>query len=75
LPSASGDTEEDEVEQEVEDEEEHEVEDDVDHEVDHEMELTVQPRKKSRGEAGVPTADMEPKTEEAKTLIVPQGVE
>ena len=50
----------------MEDEEEDEVEDEV--------ELAPK-RPRMRGEAGVPDEDMEPRSEEAKALIVPQGVE
>ena len=47
-----------------------EVEDEV------EVEVEAAPkRKKMRGEAGVPEEKYWPKTEEAKTLIEPHGVE
>ena len=44
------------------------------HEVEDEVELAPK-RPRMRGEAGVPDEDMEPRSEEAKALIVPQGVE
>ena len=63
LPSASGDVaSQNQLELEVEDEVEVEVE-------------AAPKRKKSRGEAGVPEEKYWPKTEEAKTLIEPHGVE
>ena len=67
LPSASGDVaSQNHLQLEVEDE----VEDEV------EVEVEAAPkRKKSRGEAGVPEEKYWPKTEEAKTLIEPHGVE
>ena len=69
LPSASGDVA-SQSRHEVEDEEEDEVED----EAEDEVELAPK-RPRMRGEAGVPDEDMEPRSEEAKALIVPQGVE
>ena len=63
LPSASGDVaSQNQLELEVEDEVEVEGE-------------AAPTRKKSRGEAGVPEEKYWPKTEEAKTLIEPHGVE
>ena len=42
----------------------------------HELEELVPPKKLStRGEAGVPDERMEPRTQEAKALIIPDGVE
>jgi len=75
LPSASGDVASQsrhEVEDEAETESRHEVE--VEDEVEDELELAPK-RPRMRGEAGVPDEDMEPRSEEAKALIVPQGVE
>ena len=65
LPSASGD---------VASQSRHEVEDEAEDEVEDEVELAPK-RPRMRGEAGVPDEDMEPRSEEAKALIVPQGVE
>ena len=63
LPSASGDVaSQNQLELEVEDEVVVEVE-------------AAPKRKKMRGEAGVPEEKYWPKTEEAKTLIEPHGVE
>ena len=42
----------------------------------HELEELVPPKKlPTRGEAGVPDERMEPRTQEAKALIIPDGVE
>ena len=65
LPSASGD---------VASQSRHEVEDEEEDEVEDEVELAPK-RPRMRGEAGVPDEDMEPRSEEAKALIVPQGIE
>ena len=69
LPSASGDMA-SQSRHEVEDEEEDEVED----EAEDEVELAPK-RPRMRGEAGVPDEDMEPRSEEAKALIVPNRKE
>ena len=69
LPSASGDVA-SQNQLELELELEVEVEDEVEAEVE-----SAPKRRKMRGEAGVPDEDMEPRSEEAKALIVPQGVE
>ena len=63
LPSASGDVA---SQNQLELELEVEVEDEVE---------AAPKRKKSRGDAGVPEEKYWPKTEEAKTLIKPHGVE
>ena len=77
VPSASGDVAsqyqlEDEVEDEAQTESRHEV--DVEDEVEDEVEAAPK-RPRMRGEAGVPEEDKEPKSEEAKAIIIPKGVE
>jgi hypothetical protein len=52
-----------------------EAETEVEVESGHELEEEVRKKLRTRGEAQVPDEDKEPRTEEAKALIYPNGVE